>query len=196
MLHGIDVSENNGRINWQEVADNGVKFAIIRLGYGNGHLDGEFYRNVNNALLHGLKIGVYFYSYALNTRAAEKEAEYVINTLIDCGLTPEKIAMNVWYDMEDADGYKQRHGMPNTAELTAMCSRFISALNAAGYSCGIYASLDWLENKIQTQRLANYVPYWVAQWGGHCDWPNAKMWQYTDKLVIGSHEYDGNYYFI
>lgn len=52
MLRGIDVSENNGRVNWQEVAHSGVQFAIIRIGYGNGHLDGELYRNVNNALLH------------------------------------------------------------------------------------------------------------------------------------------------
>ena len=195
MLRGIDVSENNGRVDWQEVADNGVKFAIIRLGYGNGHLDGEFYRNVNNALLHGLKIGVYFYSYALNTRSARKEAEFVVQTLIDCGLTPEKLHMGVWYDMEDADGYKQRHGMPNTAELTAMCSLFLSALNAAGYSCGIYASLDWLENKIYTKQLADYVPYWCAQWGCRCDWPNAKMWQYTDRFLINGCEFDGNYCF-
>ena len=195
MMQGIDVSENNGRVNWQEVAHSGVKFAIIRVGYGNGHLDGELYRNVNNALLHGLKIGVYFYSYALNVRSARKEAEFVIKTLIDCGLTPEKLHMGVWYDMEDADGYKHRHGMPNTAELTAMCSAFISALNAAGYSCGIYASLDWLENKIATQQLADYVPYWCAQWGGRCDWPNAKMWQYTDRFLINGCEFDGNYCF-
>lgn len=195
MLRGIDVSENNGRVNWQEVAHSGVQFAIIRIGYGNGHLDGELYRNVNNALLHGLKIGVYFYSYALNTRSARKEAEFVIQTLIDCGLTPEKLHMGVWYDMEDADGYKQRHGMPSTAELTAMCSAFVSALNAAGYSCGIYASLDWLENKIATKQLADYVPYWCAQWGSSCDWPNAKMWQYTDHFLISGREFDGNYYF-
>lgn len=195
MMQGIDVSENNGRVNWQEVAHSGVKFAIIRVGYGNGHLDGELYRNVNNALLHGLKIGVYFYSYALNVRSARKEAEFVVQTLIDCGLTPEKLHMGVWYDMEDADGYKQRHGMPSTAELTAMCSAFISALNAAGYSCGIYASLDWLENKIATKQLADYVPYWCAQWGGRCYWPNAKMWQYTDCFLINGCEFDGNYCF-
>lgn len=195
MMQGIDVSENNGRVDWQEVANNGVKFAIIRVGYGNGHLDGELYRNVNNALLHGLKIGVYFYSYALNVRSARKEAEFVVQTLIDCGLTPEKLHMGVWYDMEDADGYKQRHGMPSTAELTAMCSAFISALNAAGYSCGIYASLDWLENKIATKQLADYVPYWCAQWGGRCDWPKAKMWQYTDRFLINGQEFDGNYCF-
>ena len=63
MQKGIDVSENNGRVNWQIVKNKGIEFAIIRLGYGSGHLDGEFYRNFNGALAAGLKIGIYYYSY-------------------------------------------------------------------------------------------------------------------------------------
>lgn len=195
MQKGIDVSENNGRVNWQIVKNKGMEFAIIRLGYGSGHLDSEFYRNVNGALAAGLKIGIYYYSYALNTYGAHKEAEFVLQTLKESGLTPERLECGIWYDMEDADGFKERHGMPSNSEITAMCSRFISDLNAAGYSCGIYASLDWLENKIETHRLAEYVPYWCAQWGGSCDWPRAKMWQYTDCLPIGGKEFDGNYLF-
>lgn len=195
MQKGIDVSENNGRVNWQIVKNKGIEFAIIRLGYGSGHLDSEFYRNVNGALAAGLKIGIYYYSYALNTYGTRKEAEFVLQTLKDSGLTPERLECGIWYDMEDADGFKERHGMPSNSEITAMCSRFISDLNAAGYSCGIYASLDWLENKIETHRLAEYVPYWCAQWGGSCDWPWAKMWQYTDCLPIGGKEFDGNYLF-
>lgn len=195
MQKGIDVSENNGRVNWQIVKNKGMEFAIIRLGYGSGHLDSEFYRNVNGALAAGLKIGIYYYSYALNTYGARKEAEFVLQTLKDSGLTPERLECGIWYDMEDADGFKARHGMPSKSEITAMCSRFISDLNAAGYSCGIYASLDWLENKIETHRLAKYVPYWCAQWGSSCDWPRAKMWQYTDCLPIGGKEFDGNYLF-
>lgn len=195
MQKGIDVSENNGRVNWQIVKNKGMEFAIIRLGYGSGHLDSEFYCNVNGALAAGLKIGIYYYSYALNTYGAHKEAEFVLQTLKESGLTPERLECGIWYDMEDADGFKERHGMPSNSEITAMCSRFISDLNAAGYSCGIYASLDWLENKIETHRLAEYVPYWCAQWGGSCDWPRAKMWQYTDCLPIGGKEFDGNYLF-
>lgn len=195
MLKGIDVSENNGRVNWQLVKNKGIEFAIIRLGYGRGHLDSEFYRNVNGALAAGLKIGIYYYSYALNTYGARKEAEFVLQTLKDSGLSPERLECGLWYDMEDADGFKARHGMPSNSEITAMCSRFISDLNAAGYSCGIYASLDWLQNKIETHRLAKYVPYWCAQWGGSCDWPRAKMWQYTDALPIGGKVFDGDYLF-
>ena len=103
--------------------------------------------------------------------------------------------MGIWFDMEDADGYKQRHGMPSRQEITAMCSEFICECNRSGYSCGIYASLDWLEHQIATEQLASYVPYWVAQWGGRCDWPNASMWQYTDGYCVDGNEFDGNLYF-
>lgn len=195
MLRGIDVSENNGVIDWQAVRAAGVQFAIIRIGYGAGHLDGEFYRNVNGALEAGLRIGVYHYSYALTAAKAQVEAEWVITTLQACGLTPDKLNMGIWFDMEDADGYKGRRGMPGRQTITAMCSDFICTCNRNGYSCGVYASLEWLEHKIATEQLASYVPYWCAQWGGHCDWPNARMWQYTDSYYIGNKVFDGDWYF-
>ena len=195
MVRGVDVSENNGQVNWQAVKDAGIDFAIIRLGYGNKHLDGRFYENINSAIAAGLQIGVYYYSYALTVEAAKAEADFAIDILKDCGIDPEDLEMGVWFDMEDADGYKRENGMPDNQTITDMCSAFIVECNKVGYSCGVYANLDWLENKIYTTQLADYVPYWCAQWGSKCDWPNAKMWQYTDKLRIGGKYFDGNYYF-
>ena len=194
MLRGVDVSENNGIVDWGRVAL-GLDFAIIRIGYGRNHLDSQFYNNINGALTAGLKIGIYHYSYALLPERAQEEARFVVETLADCGLSPEKLEMGIWFDMEDADGYKQRHGMPSRQEITAMCSEFICECNRSGYSCGIYASLDWLEHQIATEQLASYVPYWVAQWGGRCDWPNASMWQYTDGYYVDGKEFDGTLYF-
>jgi len=195
MRKGIDVSENNGRIDWNEVKANGIEFAIVRLGYGQGHLDSLFYENINGALDAGLKVGVYYYSYALSRTAAKSEAEFMLRILEDSGLTPGKLEMGVWFDMEDADWYKARHGMPTEQVITAMCNEFIAECNRHGYNCGIYASLDWLENKIYVNLLPEYVPIWCAQWGRSCDWPNAAMWQYTDRLVINERYFDGNYDF-
>ena len=65
-MKGIDVSENNGMVDWGAVKAAGFEFAIIRIGYGKGHLDSQFYDNVNGALKAGLKIGIYHYSYALS----------------------------------------------------------------------------------------------------------------------------------
>lgn len=195
MLKGIDVSEHNGIVNWNKVKNDGMDFAIIRLGFGNKHLDGSFYDNFNGAKMAGLKVGVYYYSYAMTPEEAKAEAQYLLYILKDCGIDPEDLEMGVWFDMEDADGYKRENGMPDNQTITDMCSAFIVECNKAGYSCGVYANLDWLENKIYTTQLADYVPYWCAQWGSKCDWPNAKMWQYTDKLRIGGKYFDGNYYF-
>jgi len=193
-MNGIDISENNGVVNWQLVKEAGIDFAIIRLGYGKGHLDSMFYANVNGALGVGLKIGVYYYDYGLDVETAEIEAQFVIDTLAQAGLTDEQLPIGVWFDMEDADDWKGRHGMPDNQTITAMCSAFISTLNAAGYHCGIYASLDWLETKIDRLLLADYVPYWNAQWGSSDD-IGAKIWQYTDRLLIDGMQFDGDIYY-
>ena len=75
MLKGIDVSENNGYVDWNAVKAAGMDFAIIRLGFGNRHLDTNFYENVNEALAVGLKIGIYYYSYALDEPAADQKLD-------------------------------------------------------------------------------------------------------------------------
>ena len=132
-MRGIDVSENNGVVDWGAVKANGFDFAIIRIGYGRGNLDSEFYNNVNGAINAGLAIGVYHYSYAMNEENAADEAEFVLNTLNDAGLTADKLPMGVWFDMEDADDYKANRGMPTGQELTNICSVFINKLWQAGY---------------------------------------------------------------
>ena len=58
MKKGIDVSENNGRVDWNAVKAAGIDFAIVRLGYGNRHLDERFYENINGANAAGLAVGV------------------------------------------------------------------------------------------------------------------------------------------
>ena len=119
--------------------------------------------------------------------------EVVLEVLQEHGVNPE---LGIWYDMEDADGYKERNGMPDNQTITDMCSAFICLLNESGCShVGIYASYSWLTSKIDTSQLADYVPYWNAQWGNSNDFPAAKMWQFTDSLDIGGQTFDGNEYY-
>lgn len=191
-MKGIDVSENNGIIDWQAVKSSGVEFVIIRLGYGNNHLDSRFYDNVNGALDSGLKIGVYYYSYALNEDMARHEAEFVIAVLRDCGLTPDRLEMGVWFDMEDSDGYKSSNYVTDSQEITNICSVFINTLwRDSYYSTGLYASYDWLTNKIYVDQLGGCA-IWVAQYNATCDYEHADIWQYTDSLNIGGRLFDGN----
>ena len=80
---GIDVSENNGYIDWESVKKAGYEFAIIRLGWGRSHIDESFYDNINGAIDAGLKVGVYYYSYALSEDMARNEAEFCADLLED-----------------------------------------------------------------------------------------------------------------
>lgn len=188
MVCGIDVSEHNGRVDWMAVVEGGMSFALIRLGYGQSYIDPEFLTNLAGAAAAGLSIGIYHYSYALQVDEAVAEANWVRQVLKRIKIVPE---LGIWFDMEDADGYKTRRGMPSPDTITAMCSAFICQINEAGYSCGIYASYSWLRDIIRTEELGGYVPYWNAQWGNTDDW-QGRLWQYTNLLSIKGQLFDGN----
>lgn len=191
-MRGIDVSENNGVVDWGAVKANGFDFAIIRIGYGRGNLDSEFYNNVNGAINAGLAIGVYHYSYAMNEENAADEAEFVLNTLNDAGLTADKLPMGVWFDMEDADDYKANRGMPTSQQLTNICSVFINKLWQAGYvNTGLYASYDWLVNVLDISQLGGCA-IWCAQLNNQCDYEGADLWQYTFSENIEGKEFDAD----
>lgn len=191
-MRGIDVSENNGVVDWGAIKANGFDFAIIRIGYGRGNLDSEFYNNVNGAINAGLAIGVYHYSYAMNEENATDEAEFVLNTLNDAGLTTDKLPMGVWFDMEDADDYKANRGMPTSQQLTNICSVFINKLWQAGYvNTGLYASYDWLVNVLDVNQLGGCA-IWCAQLNNQCDYEGANLWQYTFSENIEGKEFDAD----
>lgn len=191
-MKGIDVSENNGVVDWGAVKGAGFEFAIIRIGYGKGHLDSQFYDNVNGALKAGLKIGIYHYSYALSDDVAGIEADFVIQTLEECGLTTDKLPMGVWFDMEDGDGYKERHGMPDNQELTNICNVFINRLWNVGYKyVGLYSCYDWLVNVLDVDQLGGCA-IWCAQFDSKCDYPGAHIWQYTKSENIEGKLFDAD----
>ena len=191
-MRGIDVSENNGVVDWGAVKANGFDFAIIRIGYGRGNLDSEFYNNINGAINAGLAVGVYHYSYAMNEEHAAEEAEFVLNTLNDAGLTADKLPMGVWFDMEDADDYKAERGMPTDQQLTNICSVFINKLWQGGYvNTGLYASYDWLVNVLDVSQLGGCA-IWCAQLNSQCDYYGANLWQYTFTENIEGKEFDAD----
>ena len=147
---------------------------------------------MNGATKAGLKIGIYHYSYALSDETAGIEADFVIRTLEDCGLTTDKLPMGIWFDMEDGDGYKERHGMPDNQELTNICNVFINRLWNAGYKyVGLYSCYDWLVNVLDVDQLGGCA-IWCAQFANRCDYPNANIWQYTESENIEGKLFDAD----
>ena len=80
---GVDVSAFQGDIDWEKVADSGIRFAIIRLGYRGwgkaGKLVEDEYAktNLEGAKRAGLQVGAYFFSQALTVEEVDQEMHMV-----------------------------------------------------------------------------------------------------------------------
>ena len=191
MIKVVDVSgwqsdnDGNSLVDWQGLVDEGITGVIIKIGQSTT-FSNDFIDHVNKAVQYGLKYGVYTFSKATSTDEAVQEAKSVDSWIKEYlnGQNPE---LGIWFDAED-------ESMTNGSDsVTAICSAFISKLNEIGYNyVGIYSGWKWLskesaEHQIDIDELADYVPYWVAQYNSHNDladeYPNANivMWQYTDK---------------
>lgn len=181
---GIDISSHQGNINLTTLQSQ-IDFVIIRVGYGtSGTIDDKFKRNADLCEELGIPYGFYWYSYALDVAGAKREAEYFLDAI-----APYHPTMGCWFDMEDADGYKKRSGMPSNSTLQDMCYVFCEKVEDAGYYAGVYASQSWFNNQLAGDRL-NRFDKWVAQWPtsnnkqkGLATDPESKkdvsLWQFT-----------------
>ena len=178
---GIDISEFNGDVNIAAMKGK-VDFIIIRCGYGEdySYQDDVRYREyVGKCRAAGIPFGVYLYSYARNTTMAKSEARHTLRLLR--GLTP---LYGVWYDVEDRT-------LPGNSQLTENCLAFYNELKNAGYYCGLYSSISWMKERLNSPRLA-HIDRWVAQWTGELQYPGAGIWQYTDRGLVNGRYYDMN----
>ena len=170
----IDVSEHNGSIDWIEAKADGVEYALIRCGFGRDYEsqdDKYFDINMQDALDAGVKVGVYFYSYAQSEDAAASEAAQCLR-LIDP--YRDKLSLPVFYDVEESN-------IEDYVEDTIPV--FTRILKDAGYNVGVYATGYWFTHCLQYVAI-DYL--WVAYWGNDDGEPHSKpefcdIWQYTSK---------------
>lgn len=189
MKFGIDVSSNNRFIDWDKVKAQGVEFAILRCGIGSDFQsqdDTQFARNYNECKRLGIPVGTYLYSYACNVEQAKSEVNHVLRLI-----EGKSFELGIWFDMEDADGYKAKRNVSyNTC--VDICETFCNIIESKGLKVGIYANLDWLNNKINDSRLDKFDK-WVAQWTTQCTY-NKKysMWQFGGETnLIRENKLDG-----
>ncbi|UBK44875.1 SH3 domain-containing protein [Clostridium perfringens] len=178
MLKGIDVSEHQGRINWEQVKGN-IDFAILRAGYGRNNIDKQFIRNIKECNRLGIPVGIYWFSYAFSVEMARNEAKYVLEAI-----KPYKIDYPVSYDLEyDTLNYASKNGVTIGKRLaTDMVKAFCDEINCNGYRAMNYTNQDFLLNKFYMDELTNYQ-LWYA-------WYNSKLnrdcaiWQYSESGQI------------
>lgn len=144
---GIDVSKWNQEINWEAVKDAGVEFAIIRCGYrgattGALVIDPRYKENIEGAISAGIPVGVYFFTQAVDEIEAVEEASMVIRLIEDYD-----VDYPVFLDSESAGGKGRADGL-DSEERTRAHRAFLQTMESAGYETGVYASRNWLRDRI------------------------------------------------
>ena len=176
---GIDVSYAQGAIDWSKVANAGIKFAIIRAafrGYGTGRIvaDEWFERNIKGATAAGIKVGVYFFSQAINETEGAEEADYIINQIKNY-----KVTLPVAIDTEYVSDSRARGNSISRGTRTAAVKAFCERSLQRGYTPMIYASTSWLNNQLDMSKLSSYK-VWVAQYYNRVTYTGKyQCWQYT-----------------
>ena len=191
---GVDLSKQNGDVNFNSMKAAGVDYVMIRLGgrgYSTGQisLDENFKKNIEGAAAAGLDIGVYFYSQAISQEEAIQEVNFVIQNL-------EPYRANVKYpiafDMEFVANDTARIDSLTKDEKTNIATSFLESVKAAGSVPMIYGDKEWLIKEIDLARLQSY-DVWLVQEQELPDYPyQFTMWQYSTEGVVNGVSGDAN----
>ena len=172
VARGIDVSNFQGTIDWNQVKAAGVEFAILKVGPVYGKPDSTFERNATECERRGIPYGVYYYSYARSVADANKEAD---RTLVWLG--GHHPSLPVYYDLED--NYILQDPNFSKDKLAQIAQAFCNRMEAVGFKSGIYANLNWFNNYLNSPSLSGY-DHWVAQYNWRCDYAGSySFWQYS-----------------
>lgn len=182
---GVDVSKWQGEIDWEKAKADGVEFAMLRAGYGQGNIDDRFKRNADECTRLGIPFGVYWFSYAYTEDMARKEAQYCLNAV-----APYKLSYPIAFDFEyDSVDHAQGKGVIVTKTLASAIARaFLTEIENAGYYATLYANPNYLATYFDDNIPTRY-DIWLAQWPRNPQ-PEPKpeqcggMWQYTSSGTV------------
>ena len=191
---GIDVSKYQGSIDWEQVAQSGVEFAMVRVGYRT-KVTGIIYEdpgaryNLQEATKNGILVGAYFFSSAVTQEEAQEEAAWVADFI-----SRYQITYPVAYNCEDFQSPDSRQYGLGVEERTDIACAFLDTIAAAGYTPMFYASRNEMEESAQwnMDTLGSRYRVWVSQYpeqpypetpastysGTHA------MWQYTSQGTV------------
>lgn len=180
---GIDVSEWQKQIDWQQVKDAGIEFAMVRVawrGSEQGVLTEDTYARANlaGAAEAGIKVGAYIFSQAITPDEAVEEANFLLDIIKDYD-----IQMPLVFDWEfiDADA---RTGQMDAETLTACSQAFCNTVTLAGYQPMIYFNTNQSFQMLELRELVDY-PFWLAQYDTVLNYPyKIDMWQYTETGTV------------
>lgn len=174
---GIDISEFQGEIDFEEVRRSGIEAVYIRVGAGE-YTDEYFAENYERAKAAGLKIGFYHYATARSVDEGRRQARFFAS--LAAGREPDmRLAMDFEY-----------FGSLSVSQINAISEAYLDELTAlTKREAVIYSDLSNARN-IFSRALAEKYPLWAAQYGADEPSANGKWrewvgFQYTDEGRVG-----------
>lgn len=175
---GIDVSNHQGDIDFQQVKEAGIRFVMLRLGNRGTDLGGlypderleQYYADAKAA---GLMIGGYFFSQATSPEEAREEAEFALTLAENM-----ELQLPLVYDWEDT-GPDSRVAQMDAETVTQCAIAFCDTVAAAGKQPMVYFNPHGARNLMQLERLTDYG-FWLAMYSDEMTFEyRVDMWQYT-----------------
>lgn len=157
MKQGIDVSRWQGNINWKQIKDSEIEFAIIKAGGSDDgfYTDPTYEANYKNAKAVGMPVGAY---YIVGPYCVSKEDGIADAKRFMKMLEGKTFEYPVYIDLELTS--------PATKSgTTDAVLAFCRTMEQAGYFCGIYASdISGFKDRLELSRLKTRA-LWVASYG-------------------------------
>lgn len=171
---GIDVSSWQDDVDYEKVKSQGIEFVMIRIGFGHNNdgeivIDNWYENNIKKAKEAGLKVGLYFYSYASNENEAIAQAKWILKTL-----DGEKLDLPIAFDWEDWGDF-ENYNM-SLVDLNNVAKAFLKTIKKGGYDVMNYGSALYLK---YIWDLDEYET-WLAHYTDQTDYSKEySMWQVT-----------------
>ena len=155
MLKIIDVSENNGVINWLRVKGQ-VDGAIIRIGYrgygsaGTLVVDNRMHEYMRGAINQGIPVGAYWLSQAVSDAEAKAEAQFIHTHLRGYDLQLPVFLDSEWGEYQGGTGRADRL---SKARRTQYHLTLLRALRDMGYRTGLYTGNSWFQTEMDGEAI-------------------------------------------
>lgn len=186
----IDVSSNQGVIDWPAVASDGVTDVFIRLSLGYGDLDKMALHNSQEAEKAGIRVSYYHFAYPDRRTGtvegdAKQEAQYFVSWACDTYPAPHWLAVDLepWGNQKDTPLNRQ--------EFLLWVKTFIQEVTAlTGVVPLLYSYTPYLNAKLPGDHGLGMVPLWVANYGKvstpplPIGWDRFFMWQYSSDGAV------------
>lgn len=184
VVHGIDVSKWQAGIDWSKVRAAGVEYVFIRCGYTSTstftmYEDPYFKQNIEGAYRAGIKVGIYYFSTALNVTEAKKEAKKTVELM-----APYKhmITMPVVYDFESVAGARSLNLAKKQATKNLLA--YMDIVQEAGYVPMYYGNPSDIGKYFDTSQLTDYE-CWLANYTTKTSYAgDYSYWQYSSSGAV------------